>query len=331
MGRHASEQSIALVQSLDAICLQGEDVETSDWLQKHFLRSGRKSPLSPAVESLRTFHHRTRDSGIQWHEVETWLDGRVVALLCQERADERRNSSLSLVVRWAGDEQQKVVEVLSVDGEVSIPLLAEFSRAVRTLVMTDGGHRLLSEIRNITQESPTAQKEETEGEPIHYSSPPDVAPMRVRVVSTDQPSREVSGSENGPDVDGVSEKLKMCREYLDADRLLVASDPKKTAFHCYRSVLRIDPDNPIAQEGMDLIEQRYFIYIKKALLGRDYDMFHTFYLRLRKINRRSLQFKAVNELYCTSFTIEEQQDHKWTVLMKPSPLCIAKGVQDGTS
>lgn len=88
--------------------------------------------------------------------------------------------------------------------------------------------------------------------------------------------------------------LRECEKHLKADRLTIGYEG--TAFDCYQTVLKREPDNQQAKAGLVKIEERYRKLIAKAQKGNQPDKVSNYLERLRKVNPESEIFAEIESL-----------------------------------
>lgn len=79
----------------------------------------------------------------------------------------------------------------------------------------------------------------------------------------------------------VDAMLTACKAYMDANRLSVG---KNNAVSCYRKVLKLEPSNSTALQGMASIGKKYRNLAKNAMRTNNFDQARTYVERLARIN-----------------------------------------------
>ncbi|ALG67941.1 SUMF1/EgtB/PvdO family nonheme iron enzyme [Beggiatoa leptomitoformis] len=85
--------------------------------------------------------------------------------------------------------------------------------------------------------------------------------------------------------------LNTCQTHLDAKRLLTGKSG--TAFDCYKQVLKIEPRNKTALDGLESIAREYETLTKQAIEKETVEKARVFLSRLKKVNPKH---KAIAEL-----------------------------------
>ncbi len=94
----------------------------------------------------------------------------------------------------------------------------------------------------------------------------------------------------GPD---VLEILRICEEHLQANRLTTGEEGN--AFSCYKKVLKIEPNNAEALEGLKKIEAKYVVLIEYALSHGREEKAQAYMGGLRKVNPKSSKLVFFNK------------------------------------
>jgi hypothetical protein len=89
--------------------------------------------------------------------------------------------------------------------------------------------------------------------------------------------------------------LQECEKHLKANRLTTGQSG--TAFDCYQTVLKREPNNVQAKEGLAKIEQAYLELIEKSFNNNDMDQVNRYIERVRKVNPNSEIFAEVEKRY----------------------------------
>ena len=93
----------------------------------------------------------------------------------------------------------------------------------------------------------------------------------------------------------IASLLQDCEKHLKADRLTTGRGG--TAFDCYQTVLKREPNNVQAKEGLEKIEQAYLELIEKSFNNNDIDKVNRYIERVRKVNPNSEIFAEVEKRY----------------------------------
>jgi tetratricopeptide (TPR) repeat protein len=80
----------------------------------------------------------------------------------------------------------------------------------------------------------------------------------------------------------ISKLLSECQEHLRANRLTTGG--KGTALECYREVLRQAPDNLEAKAGLEKIEMKYVLWVKKSLRANQLDKAREYMEGIERVN-----------------------------------------------
>jgi len=126
----------------------------------------------------------------------------------------------------------------------------------------------------------------------------------------------------------VSRRLRDCDRHFQAGRLI--SDKGGNAFKCYNDVLKKDPTNARALEGLKKIKADYVTKIEDAFLGKQWDEAKRYLKDLRLVNPASLdelEKRYVSELK-DAFFLEQRDEAKWYLenlrLLNPKSSELAK-------
>jgi len=93
----------------------------------------------------------------------------------------------------------------------------------------------------------------------------------------------------------IASLLQDCEKHLKADRLTTGRGG--TAFDCYQTVLKREPNNIQAKEGLAKIEARYLGLIEKSFNNNDIDKVNRYIERVRKVNPNSEIFAEIEKRY----------------------------------
>lgn len=68
----------------------------------------------------------------------------------------------------------------------------------------------------------------------------------------------------------LTTQLTRCQTHLTAQRLLTNEQGQETAYSCYREVLAQDPENVLAQAGLQMITQQYEHWVRQSIEQRQW-------------------------------------------------------------
>jgi hypothetical protein len=119
--------------------------------------------------------------------------------------------------------------------------------------------------------------------------------------------------------DNIEKTLAACAVYLKANRLTVG---KNNAASCFKKVLRIDPYNADALEGMAAIEAKYHALARGAVNKKNAQQTRTYISRLEKLNPNHY---ALSELKSEAVALERAASPPPapTPVAAPPPVMVA--------
>lgn len=130
----------------------------------------------------------------------------------------------------------------------------------------------------------------------------------------------------------VSELLGQCQGHIEAKRLTTGKEG--TALDCYREVLRLEPHNAQAREGLQNIEMKYVLWAKKAFQIGNLEKVRLYLEGLERVNPGSPDLAALRKDIAGPETSEEKDveppvtDSDVKVKIKPSGVEVGKKTPD---
>jgi hypothetical protein len=181
--------------------------------------------------------------------------------------------------------QQQVLEIAKVKNNL---LKYKFNELLTIIVSNYGDispshESKLREILELPEEVEDENKDTTQ---IASSSSTPITPIIPIAIPIQSTTEEVKNN-NKADI-----LLTKCQQYYNKNYL---TRGKNTALSCYRKVLKIEPNNNQALDGLNNIENKYYLWADNALRKKKFSRVKYYIQALQKFNSNSSRLTGLKE------------------------------------
>jgi len=169
---------------------------------------------------------------------------------------------------------------------------------------------LQTDLESISQPSPEQTSEVTNPlPPTAGTTETKPSPEQTSEVTNPQPPAETTETSE------VTNLLQECQAHFEAKRLTTGKEG--TALNCYRSVLKREPNNPEALEGLKAIKNSYRDWVEYALQQNQLDNAKIYIVGLKKVARNSPVFAQLKQRLKEAIAAQKLET------LQPQPAYIA--------